>query len=67
MSESLEKIEIRIAYLEKANSELSDVVYQQRLELEALRARLSEWMGRMEAAQAQTAAYSAEEEKPPHY
>ena len=67
MSEGLEKIEIRIAYLEKANAELSDVVYQQRLELEALRSRLAEWMGRIESAQAQSTAYSAEEEKPPHY
>jgi SlyX protein len=67
MSESLEQIEIRIAYLERANAELSDVVYQQRLELEALRARLAEWMGRIEAAQGQSTAYTAEEEKPPHY
>lgn len=66
MSTSLEQIEIKIAYLEKANAELSDVVYQQRQELQSLRAQLSELLGRLDAAQAPTA-YSPEDEKPPHY
>jgi uncharacterized coiled-coil protein SlyX len=67
MSGTLEQIEIRIAWLEQANAELSEVVYQQRKELEALRARLSELVGRLEALQAQPTAYTQEEEKPPHY
>jgi SlyX protein len=46
---------------------LSDVVYKQRRELEALRAQLSELLGRIEAGQAQATTYSAEDEKPPHY
>ena len=66
MSTSLEQIEIKIAYLEKANAELSDVVYQQRQELESLRAQLSELLGRLDATQAPTT-YSPEDEKPPHY
>jgi SlyX protein len=67
MSATLEQIEIKIAYLEQANAELSDVVYRQRLELESLRARLSELIGRFDTAQASVTTYSAEDERPPHY
>jgi uncharacterized coiled-coil protein SlyX len=63
---SIEQIEIKIAYLEQANAELSDVVYQQRQELESLRAQLSELLRRLDAAQAPTTD-SLEGEKPPHY
>jgi len=38
MNERLDQIEIKIAYLEQANAQLSDVVYRQRQEIEALRA-----------------------------
>lgn len=65
MTATLEQIETKIAYLERANAELSDVVYQQRQELEVLRAKLSQLTGRFETAQA--TAYSPEDEKPPHY
>ncbi len=52
MSERLEQLEIKVAYLEQANAELSDIVYRQKLELDALRERLVGLVGRMEAAQA---------------
>ena len=67
MSTPIEQIEVRIAYLDRANTELSDVVYQQRLELDALRAQVAELLGRLDAGQAQSTAYSPEDEKPPHY
>jgi SlyX protein len=67
MSATLEQIEIKIAYLERANAELSDVVYRQRLELESLRARLTELIGRFDTAQGSATTYSAEDERPPHY
>ena len=67
MNTSLEQIEIKIAYLERANAELSDVVYRQQQELEALRLRVAQLAGRFEAAQELPTTYSAEEEKPPHY
>lgn len=66
-SERLEQIEIRIAYLEQANAQLSDMVIQQRQELDTLRARLTTQLARIEAAQSQATVYTAEEEKPPHY
>ena len=66
-SERLEQIEIRIAYLEQANTQLSDMVIQQRQELESLRSRLTTQLARIEAAQSQATTYTPEEEKPPHY
>jgi SlyX protein len=66
--ETLEQIEIKIAFLERANAELSDVVYQQRKEIDELHARLAGLSARMDAGQGQQErAYTLEEEKPPHY
>jgi SlyX protein len=66
MGTSIEQIEIKIAYLEKANAELSDVVYKQRQELDSLRAQLLELLRRLDASQTPTKE-SPEDEKPPHY
>ena len=41
MSQTLEQIETKIAYLERANSELSDVVFRQHQEIETLRAHIA--------------------------
>jgi SlyX protein len=65
--ETLEQIETKIAFLERANAELSDVVYRQRQELDELRARLAGIAARLDAGQAESRPYSMEEEKPPHY
>lgn len=66
--EALEGIEVRIAFLERANQELSDVVFRQRQELDALHAQLGTLAARIDAAAAQDERpYSLEEEKPPHY
>jgi uncharacterized coiled-coil protein SlyX len=67
MTDRLEQVEIRIAYLEQANGELSDVLYKVRQELEALRGELVTVTQRWEASQAAPTAYSTEQEKPPHY
>lgn len=67
MSERLEQLEIKMAYLEQANAELSDVVYRQKLEIDALREQLAALVGRFEAAQSAPTEYTAEQEKPPHY
>ncbi len=65
--ETLEKIETKIAFLERANAELSDVVYGQKRELDELRARLAGLAARLDADQGQERPYTLEEEKPPHY
>lgn len=67
MTDRLEQVEVRIAYLEQANGELSDVVYKLRQELEQLRAELATMTQRWEASQSAPTAYTAEQEKPPHY
>ena len=66
-SEVIERLETKIAFLESANVELSDVVYRQSLEIQALRARLDALAQRVEAAQAPEAVRTPEEERPPHY
>jgi SlyX protein len=64
---ALEQIEMKIAFLEKANAELSDVMYRQQQELDTLRMLLTDMSARFASAQAQGTTYTAEEEKPPHY
>lgn len=66
--EALERIELKIAFLERANNELSDVVYRQQQELQALGEKLATLNNRIEAAKTeQQTPYTLEEERPPHY
>jgi SlyX protein len=65
--QSLEEIETKIAFLERANAELSDVVFGQHQEIEALRAQIAALAARVEAAQSDTGVRTPEEERPPHY
>jgi uncharacterized coiled-coil protein SlyX len=64
---TLEQIETKIAFLERANAELSDVVFRQHREIEALRERIVALADRIEAAQPDTAVRAPEDERPPHY
>jgi SlyX protein len=66
-AEIIERIELRIAYLERANNDLSEVVYRQQQELDALRAELAVLNGKLEAAMTEPTLYTPEQEKPPHY
>jgi SlyX protein len=63
----MELIETKIAFLERANAELSDVVYRQQEELRAIRALLLAISSRIEAEQGSPTTYALEDEKPPHY
>jgi SlyX protein len=67
MTDRINELEIKLAYLEQANAELSGELFQQRRDLEALREQLATLIGRFEAAQSQPTAYTPEDEKPPHY
>lgn len=67
MDPRLEQLEMKVAYLEQANAELSDELFRQRREMEELRDRISTLTGRLEAAQSQPTAYTPEQEMPPHY
>ena len=64
--ETNERLELKIAYLESANQELSDVVYRQQQDLERLKAQLQALTGRVDAIKVD-GEYTLEEEKPPHY
>ena len=64
---AMEHIESKIAFLERANMELSDVVYRQQQELEELRARLLALVTQLESLKSEDFGDAAEQERPPHY
>ena len=66
-NERLEDLELKLAYLERANQELSDVVYRQQQALDGLRERLERLADQFQAQAEHGGEYSAEDEKPPHY
>ena len=66
-AKKFEQLELKIAYLEQANQELSDVVYRQQGELDALRDRLKLLAARIEESAQPQRPYTEEEERPPHY
>jgi SlyX protein len=65
--EALEQIQTKIAFLERATSELSDVVFRQHGEIQALEAKLKAIVDRLSAAQSDEAPRAPDQEKPPHY
>jgi uncharacterized coiled-coil protein SlyX len=66
-SDFRESIELKIAFLERANTELSDVVYRQQQELTLLKEQLLLITDRIEAMKMEMEGYSPDQEKPPHY
>jgi SlyX protein len=66
-SEALEQIQSKIAFLERANTELSDVVFRQQQEIQALAARLKEVSTRLQTVPSGHDDGTAEDERPPHY
>jgi SlyX protein len=65
--ETLEQIQTRIAFLERANAELGEVVFQQQKEIQALTARVRDVLQRLEAAHNAQDERMVEDERPPHY
>jgi SlyX protein len=65
-TETGEKLELKIAYLENANQELSDMVYRQQQDIDRLKAELQALTGRVDSIKVEPE-YTLEEEKPPHY
>jgi SlyX protein len=65
--ETLEQLQTRIAFLERANAELSDVLFRQQQEIQALTARFRELAERLSAAQSRDEESGSQEERPPHY
>jgi len=65
--DDMERIQSKIAFLERANNELSDVVYRQQQEIRALFTRFAELAERFEAATVEQPPLSTDAERPPHY
>jgi SlyX protein len=62
---SIEELQTKIAYLESAVGDLSDVVFRQQREMQALKAQIESLRDRLEAGA--TDSLGTEHEKPPHY
>jgi uncharacterized coiled-coil protein SlyX len=62
----IETLEIKVAHLERALQELSDVLYRQQQRLDAHDARYQQLIDRVEAAEP-AAGPDAKFEIPPHY
>jgi uncharacterized coiled-coil protein SlyX len=66
--DSLEKIETKIAFLEHANAELSDLVFRHERLIEALQAQMAAMGARVRASQeSDVTPRTLEDERPPHY
>jgi len=66
-TDTAERLESKLAYLEAANAELSDMVYRQHKELEDLRAGLRALAAKLEERQSLEPVRRPEDERPPHY
>jgi uncharacterized coiled-coil protein SlyX len=65
--DSIEQLELKLAFVERANQELSDVVYRQQQEIDALRLQVQQLAERVQSVQDEATKYTAVEERPPHY
>jgi len=65
--ETLEVIQTKIAFLERTTAELSDVLFRQHREIQALEAQLKALTERLSGAQADDTVRTPEQERPPHY
>jgi SlyX protein len=66
-NELVERLETKIAFLERATNELSDVVFKQQQDIVQLNDRLSALASRFDAAKVADDEYTAADERPPHY
>jgi SlyX protein len=66
-NDPIERLEIKIAFLENATNELSDMVFRQQQDIAALHDRLAALASRFDAFKAHEGPYTGEDERPPHY
>jgi SlyX protein len=65
--EALEQIQTKIAFLERANAELSDALIRQQREIRALMTQMREISERLAVVQSANEDASPQDERPPHY
>ncbi len=63
----MEEIQFKIAFLERAVAELSDVAFRQHREIQVLEAKLKAVSERLSGAQSDEHARPPDQERPPHY
>jgi SlyX protein len=63
----VERLESKIAFLERANNELSEEIYRQQREIQALRERLDALAERFASVTDTEERRTPEDERPPHY
>ena len=66
-TEAIERLETKIAFLERANNELSDVVYRQQREIQSLLAKFENLVERVSSMRSADEGRTPEDERPPHY
>ncbi len=67
MDTPLELLQTKIAFLERANAELSDVVFRLHKEIQVLTAKIKDVSERVHAAQSGADERPPQDERPPHY
>lgn len=67
MNERIEQLEIKVAFLEQANSQLGEEIFRLRQSIEAVQAQMQALTGRFDAAAQAPTDYAADDERPPHY
>lgn len=65
--EMLEQLQTKIAFLERANADLSDVVIRQQQELRMLDARIRDVSERIDTERSEDRERLRQDERPPHY
>ena len=65
--ETLEQIQTKIVFLERASTELSDVVFGLHKEIQALEVKLKALTDRLSGASSDDGPRPPEQERPPHY
>ena len=64
---AIERLELKIAYLESANQELSDIVYRQQRDIDKLRAQMFAHQRQLDAWRSEQSDTAPVDERPPHY
>ena len=65
--EAIERLELKVAYLERAHQELSDVLYAQGREVDSLKARFAALVARLQDGDDPAQKFDPDAERPPHY
>ena len=65
--DAIERLEIKLAFLERTTNELSDVIYKQQQDIVALNDKVAALAVRFDSLRTAETPYTAEDENPPHY